>query len=270
MPRPVPPALAAVAGLVVPPLRLLVGRRWSGGEHVPPTGGFVVASNHVSNLDPLLVGDFLQAHGAPPAFLAKSELFTSGPVGRILRAAGQVEVRRDAEDADRALDHAREALADGRCVVVYPEGTFTRDPDLWPMTGRNGAVRLALEAGVPIVPVVSWGGQRVLPPFTSRFRPLPRTTAEVVAGRPMGRAELLGDGGGAGRESHGVVADSSDAGNGSDDVAALTPEALTRATDRVMDRLAAMLSVVRGEPAPEHRWDTRVDGDPHPRRRTAR
>ena len=251
--RPVPPVMAGVAALLVPALLATMGRRWTGGHHVPRSGGLVVVSNHVSNIDPLLVGEFLLAHGAPPRNLAKAELFGNPVVGGLLRAAGQVAVDRDSGTAADALVEAREALRDGGCVVVFPEGTFTRDPDLWPMTARTGAVRLALEESVPLLPVVTWGGQRVLPPFTTRFRPLPRVRADVVAGRPMGRAELLGTDGSA-PAAHGAAPRFSD-------------EELVRATDRVMDRLTAMLAVVRGERPPARRWDTRIDGDPNPRPR---
>ncbi|MGC5615844.1 lysophospholipid acyltransferase family protein [Georgenia sp. Z1491] len=265
MPRPVPPALGAIAALLLPPLRTLVGRRWSGTRNLPRSGGFVVAANHVSNLDPVLVGDLLLTHGAPPAILAKSELFARPVLAAILRAAGQVEVRRDSADAARALDDARAALRSGRCVLVFPEGSFTRDPDLWPMTGRTGAARLALEAGVPLVPVVTWGGQRVLPPFTSRFRPWPRVTAEVVVGRPMTREDLLPDAPAAPEAAPGAGPTP-----GATPGADLTADELAGATARIMDRLAAMLGVVRGETPPLRLWDTRVDGDPHPRRRRGR
>jgi 1-acyl-sn-glycerol-3-phosphate acyltransferase len=248
-PRPIPPVMVGAAAVVVPAMLLAIGRRWTGGHHVPRTGGLVVASNHVSNLDPVLVGEFLLAHGAPPRNLAKAELFGNPVVGGLLRAAGQVAVDRDSTAAAHALDDAREALRDGGCVVVFPEGTFTRDPGLWPMTARTGAVRLALEEGVPLLPVVTWGGQKVMPPFTSKFRPLPRTRADVVAGLPMGRDELLG----------------SDSSGASGAGSPVDPADLVRATDRLMDRLTAMLAAVRGERPPARRWDTRIDGDPNPR-----
>ena len=53
-------------------------------------------------------------------------------------------------------------MRDGECVVVYPEGTLTRDPDLWPMTGKSGAARIALETGCPVIPVGQWGAQELL------------------------------------------------------------------------------------------------------------
>ncbi|MGO1583390.1 MAG: lysophospholipid acyltransferase family protein [Actinomycetaceae bacterium] len=266
MPRPVPPALSGIAAALRPPMRALLGQRWAGAHHLPASGGFVVVANHVSNLDGPLVGDFLLASGAPPAFLAKSELFARPRVGALLRSAGQVEVRRDTDAAEQSLDAAREAVAEGRCVVVFPEGTFTRDPDLWPMTARPGAARLALETGAPLVPVVCWGGQRVLPPFTSRFRPFPRETAQVVAGPPMTRTELLGGVDEAADPAVGPAEGTAAAGPDGGPAAGAGADPAVVATDAIMDRLTAMLAVVRGETPPARRWDTRIDGDPHPRR----
>ena len=57
--------------------------------------------------------------------------------------------------------------------MIYPEGTLTRDPDLWPMTGKSGAARIALATGCPVIPVGQWGAQEILPPYAKKPRPLP-------------------------------------------------------------------------------------------------
>ena len=67
-------------------------------------------------------------------------------------------------------------MRDGECVVVYPEGTLTRDPDLWPMTGKSGAARIALETGCPVIPVGQWGAQELLPPYAKQARPASRAS----------------------------------------------------------------------------------------------
>ena len=61
----------------------------------------------------------------------------------------------------------------GECVVVYPEGTITRDPDLWPMVGKSGAARIALATGCPVIPIGQWGAQEVLAPYAEEARPVP-------------------------------------------------------------------------------------------------
>ena len=59
-------------------------------------------------------------------------------------------------------------------IAIFPEGTLTRDPDLWPMAARTGAARMALEAGVPVVPVAQWGAQRLLGRYSKVLKPIPR------------------------------------------------------------------------------------------------
>jgi 1-acyl-sn-glycerol-3-phosphate acyltransferase len=98
--------------------------------------------------------------GRRPRFLAKNELFEVPLVGRALRGAGQIPVRRGTGDT-RPLVDAEEALRRGEVVVVYPEGTVTKRPDSMPMEGKTGMVRLSLASGVPITPLVSWGSQAV-------------------------------------------------------------------------------------------------------------
>ena len=80
------------------------------------------------------------------------------------------------------------AVRDGECVVVYPEGTLTRDPDLWPMTGKSGAARIALETGCPVIPVGQWGAHELLPPYSKKPDLFPRK--QIVMKRPIGDHEL--------------------------------------------------------------------------------
>ena len=146
-----------------PGLRVMLTRDWRDGSHIPRTGGFIVAVNHISELDPLPVADYLYENGRYPVYLAKSTLFGKGFAGKIMRETGQIPVDRGEPGAARALDMAHDALAAGQCVVIYPEGTCTRDPNLWPMTGRTGVARLALATGVPVIPLASWGAHELLP-----------------------------------------------------------------------------------------------------------
>ncbi|MDQ4125189.1 MAG: 1-acyl-sn-glycerol-3-phosphate acyltransferase, partial [Actinomycetota bacterium] len=119
-----------------------------------------------------------------PRFLAKSELFQDKRIAWILRGCGQIEVRRGTPNAPVALDHALDALARGEVVVVFPEGTITKDPDLNPMTPKTGAARLALESGAPLVPAAVWGSQNIWPKgFAKNWRP--RQPVHIRVGTPL-------------------------------------------------------------------------------------
>jgi 1-acyl-sn-glycerol-3-phosphate acyltransferase len=98
--------------------------------------------------------------GRRPRFLAKDELFTIPVVGWALSGANQIPVDRGSKDVT-PLETAGRALAAGEVVVIYPEGTVTRNPDFLPMKGKTGVVRLSLASGVPITPLASWGSQAV-------------------------------------------------------------------------------------------------------------
>jgi 1-acyl-sn-glycerol-3-phosphate acyltransferase len=134
-------------------------------------------------------------------------------------------------------------------VVIYPEGTITREPDLWPMTGKTGAARIALSAGVPVIPVAQWGPQDVLPPYAKKPRLLPRKLITVKAGPPVDLDDL--------RDRP------------------LTPEVLAEATERIMDAVTRQLEDIRGAQAPAVRFDARTAGvreigNPNPTTRRAR
>src|SRR5690625_5432391 len=73
-------------------------------------------------------------------------------------------------------------ISSDNCVLLYPEGTLTKDPELWPMSGKTGAARLALLTSAPVVPVAQWGAQAILPPKRKFLRILPRKTVQVLAG----------------------------------------------------------------------------------------
>ncbi len=116
------------------PLMLLTKRDWRGGEHIPREGGCVLAVNHVSEFDPLPFAHFVYDHGRLPRFLGKAEVFKVPVVGRILTQRrpdpGLPQERRCLEGV---LVRPSPPSTQGECVVVYPEGTISTDPDLWPM-----------------------------------------------------------------------------------------------------------------------------------------
>ena len=141
--------------IAVPLVVLLLAtttRTWEGGEKLPATGGCIVVFNHVSHRPADRRALRLRPRPAAARYLAKSGLFKNRVLGYFLTAAGQIPVERLTKSAVGAYDAAVAAVRKGECVVVYPEGTLTRDPAQWPMTGKSGAARIALETGCPVIP----------------------------------------------------------------------------------------------------------------------
>lgn len=207
------------------PMGRLAGRsRFEGLEHVPATGGALVVANHVSHLDPVFTGLLVHRARRVPRFMAKHSLWRTPVLGWALRGSGQIPVYRDSADAGRSLRAGTHALDSGRVVVIYPEGTISRDPDGWPMYSRTGVARLALESDVPVLPVVHWGTREVLDGYRRRFRPLPRKPIVIRCGPPVDLAAYRG------RELDGPL--------------------LREVTDLLMGRVRALLSEVRAERAP--------------------
>jgi 1-acyl-sn-glycerol-3-phosphate acyltransferase len=146
--------------VILPPLLLWFRLRREHLERIPSVGPAIIACNHISYLDPLTNGEAVHRRGRRPRFLAKEELFRIPVVGSLLRGAKQIPVARGTRDPS-SLDAAADALARGEIVLVYPEGTVTTREDGLPMTGKTGVARLALRAGVPIIPMASWGSRAV-------------------------------------------------------------------------------------------------------------
>lgn len=173
-------AATAAYGLMRTATRMTV----RGLEHLPPQGtGMIVAAYHANHLDPILVGLALKRNGRMPHFLAKSTLF-AGALGLILKRIGQIPVLRASAQAGDSLAYAKQALANGQTVVIYPEGTLTKDPELWPQHFKTGTARLALETGAAIIPAAHWGLDTIYPRGQKkvRFRPFSHDT--VVAFGP--------------------------------------------------------------------------------------
>src|ERR1022692_1976995 len=112
----------------------------------------IVAANHLSYADVLAMCLYIDQAGRYPVFLAKASLFKIKLIGPILRKVGELPVYREQTDAALVLRDAEQGIRDGACVVFYPEGTVTRDPNLWPMVAKTGVGRLALgRAGLSAV-----------------------------------------------------------------------------------------------------------------------
>jgi 1-acyl-sn-glycerol-3-phosphate acyltransferase len=152
----------------------------------------LVCSNHISHFDPLTLAHFIYESGRNPRFLAKSSLFQVPVIGPVLKGAGQIPVYRDSADAAQALSAAIRAVDEGHCVALYPEGTLTHDPHLWPMSGKTGAARIALTTSASVIPVAQWGPHEVMPPGARLPRLLPRRTMHVAAGQPVDLSAFAG------------------------------------------------------------------------------
>ncbi|MCI2959064.1 1-acyl-sn-glycerol-3-phosphate acyltransferase [Agromyces atrinae] len=217
-----------LAALVLPILSIGVKYRFHHRDRFPLEGAFVLAPNHFSEIDPIVMGAAAWKLGRAPRFLAKASLFRIPVVGWMLRTSGQIPVERAGSKSHNALRAAEELVEKGRVVIVYPEGSLTRDPDLWPMRGKTGAVRIALERGIPIVPAAHWGTQTLMPRYGKKISFFPRNTIDVAIGEPVDLSDFAGR---------------------------LDSSALNEATARVMDAIAELLGELRGETPPETRWD---------------
>jgi 1-acyl-sn-glycerol-3-phosphate acyltransferase len=215
-----PGTIRAIEILLRPPLAAVTKKDYEGLENIPKDGGFVLAANHNSHVDPFLLARFVLDIGHVPRYLAKEGLFMHKLTGPILRGADQIPVARYSDGAANALAPTVEALKAGKPVIIYPEGTITRDPEAWPMSGRTGAVRAALDAGVPLIPVCQSGAQDVLWPYTRKLKLFPRHRYVIRVGPPMDLSMYEGK--------------------------PITEEILHEATNRLMDTLTDMMCEIRG------------------------
>lgn len=237
------PLFAVVAGVLGPLYRVAAAAQWHGIENLPASGGFVIAPNHLTELDPVTVGYPVYRAGIMPRFLAKESLFRVPVVGALLRGMGHVPVYRWGPRAKDSLEAAFAELADGGVIVVYPEGTVTRDPEMWPMRAHTGAARLALGAGVPVIPVGHWGDQDILYRDPDRHRTwsvFPRKQVGVRFGRPLWPRDLLP--------------------GGSEATPRPSAEQLNHATTVIMDRITDLVADLRGQRPPATRFDPRTRG----------
>ena len=220
---------------VLPLMWLLTTIRREGTHNLPREGSFVLSPNHTSNLDPIVVGIATYRAGRSPHFLGKASLFAVPLVGALLRATRQIPVARGGITRDNdPLRVAKERMAAGSGIIVYPEGTLTRDPQIWPMRGKTGAVRLALVTGAPLIPAAQWGTERLLPPYARFLRPLPRKTITVRFGAPLDLSRFEGK--------------------------AIDSKVLGEATALLMAAITSMVEDLRGETAPASRWDPAEHG----------
>jgi 1-acyl-sn-glycerol-3-phosphate acyltransferase len=127
-----------------------------------------------------------------------------------------------------------QALADGKVLLNYIEGTITRDPEGWPMVPKTGTARLALMTGAPVLPVAQWGAQDLMPAYSGKINVRSRAHIQYSMGEPVDLSDLTG-----GADDH---------------------EAVAIATTRIMDAIVSQLETLRGETAPTELYDPVAHG----------
>jgi 1-acyl-sn-glycerol-3-phosphate acyltransferase len=219
-----------LAGVLVPFLASIAKIEFVDPQKLPKTGAFVLSPNHYSNIDPVIMGWAVWKLGRAPRFLAKASLFRVPIVGAVLRGTGQIPVERaGAVRGSQPLQAANELADNGNAVIIYPEGTLTRDPQIWPMKGKTGAVRMALEHDLPIIPAAHWGTQAVMARYSNKISLFPRKTIRVAIGDPVDLDDFRGK--------------------------PINAALLSAATELVMADITSLLERLRGETAPVERWN---------------
>ncbi len=230
---PYSPAWRRGTELLLPgPIRAIMKRDWHGQENIPRQGGVIIAPNHLSYADWAAVALFVHQRGRYPAFMIKSPVFDVKVIGPFLRKCGQLPVHREQQGAAlvvKELKDAEQRLRDGECLIVYPEGTASRDPDMWPMVGKTGAARLALVTGAPVIPVAHWGAELILPYGSKKPSLVPRHLVKMLAGPPVDLSAYAGR--------------------------PIGREVLRGATAAIMADITALLARLRGEQAPAVPYD---------------
>lgn len=224
------------AAVLMPILKVITKRNWLNTEKIPKSGPAVFFSNHVSYLDALVFAHYFFENGRALRFIGKEAVFKIPVVGWVLYKAEQIPVKRESDSAAVALGEAIAALKMGHAIGIYPEGTLTRDPNLWPMTGKTGAVRLAIASGAPLIPVAQWGDHEILAPYSKKLKLFPPKPISIKCGDPIDLSKWAGK---------------------VDD-----PVAMEEATNYAMRILADMVGELRNEPAPAQLFDLRKSNLP--------
>jgi 1-acyl-sn-glycerol-3-phosphate acyltransferase len=224
------PAFRLVAAFVIPTIRFATRYRWHGERRLPAEGPFVLAPNHFTNIDPLVVGTAMFLQKRSPRYLAKASMFRVPVLGPLMRGMGNVPVERSGRThGSDPIGGGNSLIKNGGGLIVYPEGTLTRDPNLWPMRGKTGAVRIALENDVPLIPMAHWGTQRIMARYSSKIRLFPPSRVDIIIGEPMDLSKYRGR--------------------------PIDQQLLLEATAELMEIITGLVAELRGEPAPPERWD---------------
>lgn len=206
---------------------------FQGMENVPKKGPMILAPNHISEYDPLVMGYAFGLLGYQVRFLTKDSMFKVPVLRAFVKKARMIPVSRGGGDTD-SLAHARKALREGAAVGIYYEGTLTRDPAFWPMKGKTGLARLALDERVPVIPVVQWGAQDVLDRYGRFHLFKKRPNLYIRALPPLDYSDIPGD-----SSNH---------------------DGVRELTNRVQETLTAGLAELREQVAPTQVWNMKEMG----------
>lgn len=158
--KPVEPVYRPVIGFALGVMKTMQWDvRTTGIEHIPTDGPAVIATNHVGYLDFVFVGTAARERKRLVRFLAKAEIFKHKVAGPLMRGMKHIPVDRFGR-ASQAIDDSVAALRRGEVIGMFPESTISRS--FVPAAGKTGAARMAMEAGVPLIPGAVWGSQRIL------------------------------------------------------------------------------------------------------------
>ena len=225
-------------GVLTPIMTPWVKFSVTGEENLPTEGGFLLVSNHLSNVDPLCLCWYFMKRNTAVRFLAKKSMFSAPVFGWIIKGMGLIPVNRDSNPS-AVLAPTREALTAGEVVGIYPEGTLTRDPDQWPMEFKSGAARLALDTGVTVIPLSQWGPQDIMAPYNAKGMDMrPGRRISYHFGAPVDLSDLIGP---AGSEDH---------------------DAVNAATARILQAVREGVGQLRGLPVPDTVWDPATQAGP--------
>jgi len=168
--------------------------------------------------------------------MAKIELFKIPVLRWLMHKVGVIPVSRRSRHASDSLRAAEEALAAGECVLLFPEGTITRDPNGWPMVAKTGVARMAFATKAPVIPLAQWGAVDLIPHGAKFPRLLPRKRIIAQAGKPVDLTDLYDQ--------------------------KPTGKVLREATARIMAAVTEQMAEIREEEPPTFIFDMRVMGDP--------
>lgn len=256
--QPMPLALRALGPALTFLMNSIQDVHITGTSSIPPRGPAIIAANHTSFLDAILIGMPLFQRGITPRFAARADLFSAPILGRLLHQSGQIPVHRRGDISQLSnnanvtigLEDMHTALEDEGYLCIFPEGTFTHDPDGWAMRAKTGIARLILtHPDVQVIPVAHWGNERLIDPWTKHinWKMLGRHTTNVHVhfGEPLDFSAYQG------RE--------------------VTKELLQEIADVVMNAINDSLEILRshdrtsqGIARRDHLWDRREDADGDP------
>ena len=209
-----------------------------GLDHIPETGVFITVATHVTMFDSFIPMMAIFNQGRRPRFMAKAELAHWPIIGRWLRLVGMQPVPRRSGKARQIEEESLRIIMGGRPLTIWPEGTLTRDPQKWPMSLKNGAGIIALEASrrlgsqVPLFCAVTWGAGSI-----NHWWPWPRKHVVLCYDAALDYSDLLRDAASWGDEPpRGSVAE---------------------LTTRIHRRMSEVMATIRGEEVPDTYLDYR-------------